>query len=106
MAYLFLSYDDYETGGMGAEEGEAVLLIQPGGRSRVLPPFAADRTGPGGDQPADQPPMNAGKRPCTLHPALQPATTVGKRAASSSAAGTVQTRCQRLVGSCPHGHAV
>lgn len=43
MAYLFLSYDDYETGGMAAEDGEAVLLIQPGGRT---PGFAA--IGPSG----------------------------------------------------------
>ncbi|MET9057551.1 hypothetical protein ABZX99_06990 [Streptomyces antibioticus] len=32
MAYLFLFYDDYKTGGMDPEDGEAVLLIQPGGR--------------------------------------------------------------------------
>lgn len=38
MAYLFLSYDDYETGGVDPEDGEAVLLIQPGGR---IPEFAA-----------------------------------------------------------------
>ncbi|MFG3169440.1 hypothetical protein [Streptomyces sp. NPDC048200] len=31
MAYLFLSYDDCETGGTDPEDGEAVLLIQPGG---------------------------------------------------------------------------
>ncbi|MFE5594787.1 hypothetical protein [Streptomyces sp. NPDC056549] len=37
MAYLFLSYEDYETGGMEPEDGEAVLLIQPGGR---IPGFA------------------------------------------------------------------
>ncbi|MER5962677.1 hypothetical protein [Streptomyces sp. NPDC002057] len=37
MAYLFLSYEDYETGGMDPEDGEAVLLIQPGGR---IPGFA------------------------------------------------------------------
>lgn len=43
MAYLFLSYDDYETGGSDPEDGEAVLLIQPGGR---IPAFAA--IGPAG----------------------------------------------------------
>ncbi|MBL3671139.1 hypothetical protein JL475_35465 [Streptomyces sp. M2CJ-2] len=43
MAYLFLSYDDYETGGMDPEDGEAALLIQPGGR---IPEFAA--IGPAG----------------------------------------------------------
>jgi hypothetical protein len=43
MAYLFLSYNDYETGGMDPEDGEAVLLIQPGGR---IPGFAA--MGPAG----------------------------------------------------------
>ncbi|MFF3446787.1 hypothetical protein ACFYXJ_06560 [Streptomyces sp. NPDC002667] len=32
MAYLFLSYDEYETGGADPEDGEAVLLIQPGSR--------------------------------------------------------------------------
>ncbi|MER6405006.1 hypothetical protein ABT269_16015 [Streptomyces viridosporus] len=37
MAYLFLSYDDYETGGSDPEDGESVLLIQPGGR---VPAFA------------------------------------------------------------------
>ncbi|MFD9328210.1 hypothetical protein [Streptomyces sp. NPDC060065] len=37
MAYLFLSYDDYETGGADPEDGEAVLLVQPGGR---IPAFA------------------------------------------------------------------
>ncbi|MEV8627503.1 hypothetical protein [Streptomyces sp. NPDC051079] len=37
MAYLFLSYEDYETGGMDPEDGESVLLIQPGGR---IPGFA------------------------------------------------------------------
>ncbi|MFJ7293882.1 hypothetical protein [Streptomyces collinus] len=37
MAYLFLSYDDYETGGTDPEDGEAVLLVQPGGR---IPTFA------------------------------------------------------------------
>jgi hypothetical protein len=42
-AYLFLSYDDYETGGMDAEDGEAVLLVQPGGR---IPRFAT--IGPAG----------------------------------------------------------
>ncbi|MEU9030349.1 hypothetical protein AB0D46_23045 [Streptomyces sp. NPDC048383] len=36
-AYLFLSYDDYETGGIDADDGEAVLLVQPGGR---IPDFA------------------------------------------------------------------
>ncbi|WP_139238041.1 hypothetical protein [Streptomyces pini] len=36
-AYLLLSCDDYETGGLDAEGGEAVLLVQPGGRS---PDFA------------------------------------------------------------------
>ncbi|WP_235454093.1 hypothetical protein [Streptomyces olivochromogenes] len=43
MAYLFLSYDDYESGGADAEDGEAVLLIQPGGR---IPALAA--IGPAG----------------------------------------------------------
>jgi len=38
LAYLFLSYGGYETGGMDAEDGEAVLLVQPGGRT---PGFAA-----------------------------------------------------------------
>ncbi|MGW7029130.1 hypothetical protein ACWGFX_18330 [Streptomyces xanthophaeus] len=37
MAYLFLSYDDYETGGRDTDDGEAVLLVQPGGR---IPDFA------------------------------------------------------------------
>ncbi|MGW1071128.1 hypothetical protein ACWD4F_42360 [Streptomyces aureus] len=37
-AYLFLSFDDYETGGTDPKDGEAVLLIQPGGRA---PGFAA-----------------------------------------------------------------
>ncbi|MDI9889288.1 hypothetical protein QMZ92_34445 [Streptomyces sp. HNM0645] len=37
MAYLFLSYNDYETGGMDPEDGEAVMLVQPGGR---IPAFA------------------------------------------------------------------
>ncbi|MEU6160088.1 hypothetical protein [Streptomyces sp. NPDC047130] len=32
MAYLFLSYEDYETGGMHPEDGESVVIIQPGGR--------------------------------------------------------------------------
>ncbi|MEU4088699.1 hypothetical protein [Streptomyces aureus] len=43
LAYLFLSYDDYETGGTDPEDGEAVLLIQPGGR---VPGFAT--IGPAG----------------------------------------------------------
>ncbi|MFG2775090.1 hypothetical protein [Streptomyces sp. NPDC048350] len=43
MAYLFLSYEDYETGGMDPEDGEAVLLVQPGGR---IPGFAT--IGPAG----------------------------------------------------------
>ncbi|MGW6949137.1 hypothetical protein [Streptomyces xanthophaeus] len=37
MAYLFLSYEDYETGGMDVDDAEAVLLVQPGGR---IPDFA------------------------------------------------------------------
>ncbi|MFF5974411.1 hypothetical protein ACFY7C_23090 [Streptomyces sp. NPDC012769] len=43
MAYLFLSYEDYETGGMDPEDGEAVLVIQLGGR---IPAFAT--VGPAG----------------------------------------------------------
>ncbi|MFF4647842.1 hypothetical protein [Streptomyces sp. NPDC001389] len=37
MAYPFLAYDDYETGGIDPEDGQAVLLVQPGGR---IPDFA------------------------------------------------------------------
>ncbi|MGW6706075.1 hypothetical protein ACWGDE_14455 [Streptomyces sp. NPDC054956] len=37
LAYLFLAYDDYETGGMDGDTGDAVLLVQPGGR---IPHFA------------------------------------------------------------------
>ncbi|WP_438316299.1 hypothetical protein ACSHWO_28900 [Streptomyces sp. HUAS TT3] len=36
-AYLFLAYDDYETRGDRADDGEAVLPVQPAAGSRISP---------------------------------------------------------------------
>ncbi|MGP4048376.1 hypothetical protein [Streptomyces sp. 2A115] len=69
MGYLFLSYNDYETGGMDPEDGEAVLLVQPGGRipafATIGPAGTKGRTSGGSDP-------TRSKCPCSSGSARQP----------------------------------